>query len=256
MATVSPEATSKLYKILDLMLAAQPSHLGYPSKTSQSGYYIGKETVNQEEVETVTKLMEARKIAPENTRLIKAARTKSSGTNVDVFEILVASAEVDAEPKFLADVKIGSERQAKVFLRRGDHSVEMNKICASLTEASKHAANETQRLALSHLIETFRTGDYNAFHAAQKVWVQDKAPKVEHCLGFLFGYRDPCGVRAEWQASTGIADSKETKKMHQLVEKSVELICSLPWAVPGENNGKGPFEPNELVVPDFAVLHG
>jgi dipeptidyl-peptidase-3 len=197
--------------------------------------------VNHEEAEPVTKLIEARKIAPEpeNTRLFKAARSSASGSeDLDVFEILQASAEADAKPRFLADIEVGGKRRAKVFLRRGDHSVEMTKICANLTEASKHAANDTQRLALSQLIQTFRTGDYQAFHAAQKIWVQDKAPRVEHCMGFLFGYRDPYGMRAEWQASAGIADSKETKKMSQLVGQSTEIICTLPWATLVRTMGK------------------
>lgn len=159
------------------------------------------------------------------------------------------------EPQYLEDFKIDGQRQTKVFLRRGDHSEEMAKICAEFTEASKYAATNTEKLALSQLIETFRTGNYEAFHAAQKIWVKDKAPRVEHCMGFLFGYRDPYGMRAEWQASAGIADAEETSKMSQLVEKSPELICKLPWAVPAENRGKGPFEPSELDVPDFAVIH-
>lgn len=63
-------------------------------------------------------------------------------------------------------------------------------------------------------------------------------------------------MRAEWQASAGIADSKETKKMIQLVGQSTEIVCTLSWAVPGENNGKKPFQPSELDVLDFAVIHG
>ncbi|PVH79291.1 hypothetical protein DL98DRAFT_632565 [Cadophora sp. DSE1049] len=256
MAALSSGAASKLEEILDTMLAAQPSSLGYASETSQSCYYPGGERVSHEEAEAVTKLMESLKIAPENTRLFKAARSTASGSEEShIFEILQASAEVDAEPQFLADIEVGGKYRAKVFLRRGDHSVEMTKICANLIEASKYTANETQTLALSQLIQTFRTGDYQAFHAAQQTWVQDKAPRVEHCMGFLFGYRDPYGMRAEWQASAGIADSKETEKMSWLVEKSTEIICTLPWAVRGENNGKGPFEPSELDVPDFAVIH-
>lgn len=116
--------------------------------------------------------MEARKIAPENTRPFKAPHSGASGPrDFDVFEILQASAEADAEPQFLADIEVGGKLRAKVFLRGGDHAVGMIKICANLAEASKHAANDTQRLALSQLIQTFRTGDDEAFHAAQKTWV-------------------------------------------------------------------------------------
>lgn len=74
-------------------------------------------------------------------------------------------------------------------------------------------------------------------------------------MGFLFGYRDPEGVRAEWQAAAGIADLKETTEMSRLVNKSTNLIRTLPWAVPDENDGKGPFEPSEIDTPDFAIIH-
>lgn len=75
-------------------------------------------------------------------------------------------------------------------------------------------------------------------------------------MGFLFGYRDPHGARAEWQAAAGIADSEETSKMRQLVDMSTALIRTLPWAKADENNGKGPFEPSDMDIPDFAIIHG
>lgn len=74
-------------------------------------------------------------------------------------------------------------------------------------------------------------------------------------MGFLFGYRDPHGVRAEWQATAGIADKQETDRMAKLVEMAPQLIRTLPWAAPGENDGRGPFESSELDVPDFAIIH-
>ncbi|KAJ5722470.1 dipeptidyl-peptidase 3 [Penicillium malachiteum] len=74
-------------------------------------------------------------------------------------------------------------------------------------------------------------------------------------MGFLFGYRNANGAQADWLAVAGIAHPEETGKMKQLVEKSADIICTLPWAVPGENNGKGPFEPYGVDVPDFAIIH-
>jgi dipeptidyl-peptidase III len=73
--------------------------------------------------------------------------------------------------------------------------------------------------------------------------------------GFLFGYRDPFGARAEWQAAAGIIDPEETTRMRRLVEPAPEIIRTLPWAVPDEIDGKGPFEPSELNVPDFAIIY-
>lgn len=257
MATISPEASTRLNGIIDLMMASQPAGLGYPDENNQSGYYPGKRTITKEEITAITKMMEVKNIAPENTRLQKRTRGEhSADDHFDGFEILQASAETDAIPQFLGNIEIGNRPPAKVFLRRGDHSKEMAKICADLSSASTYATNKQQKSAISQLVETFRTGDYNAFRSAQKTWIQDKAPRVEHCMGFLFGYRDPNGVRAEWQAAAGVADSNESGNMNQLVKRSPEFIRTLPWAVPGENDGKGPFEPSEIIVPDFAIIHG
>lgn len=197
----------------------------------------------------VTRKMEADKIATENTRLMKDSQN-------DAFEILQASAEKDSEPLLLGHVLVEEQRPFKVLLRRGDHCEEMVKICDDLTAARRLATTDEQRAALSQLIESFRTGNYETFRAAHKTWVTDQAHRVEHCMGFLFGYRDPHGARAEWQAAAGIADKEETIKMAQLVDMSPDLMRTFPWAVSGVNDGKGPFEPSELDVPDFAIIHG
>lgn len=257
MACISTAASEKLDRILSPLTAIQPATFGYPSNASQSSYYPGTERITNAEIEAVAKLMEAEKIAPENTRLQKlACRNIPASDSVAVFEILQASAETDRVPRVLPSVEIDGQGLATVYLRRGDHAVQMTKICAELTEAHKYAWTEEQRTALSQLIESFRTGDYEAFRSAQKTWVTDKSPRVEHCMGFLFGYRDPHGARAEWQAAAGIADSEETSKMRQLVDMSTALIRTLPWAKADENNGKGPFEPSDMDIPDFAIIHG
>jgi dipeptidyl-peptidase-3 len=71
MASISPEATAKLRDVLEPMMAAQPGRLGYPDKISQSGFYPGTEEITKEEIDAITKLMETKKVAPENTRLRK-----------------------------------------------------------------------------------------------------------------------------------------------------------------------------------------
>lgn len=257
MASISPAASERLEEILGPMTSLQPATLGYPNNTSQSSYYPGTQRITKAEMEAITKMMEAEKIAPENTRLQKLASNYSSASDeVAVFQILQASAEIDLVASVLPSVEIEGQGLARVYLRRGDHAGQMAKICADLTEAHKYAWTDQQRTALSQLIKSFRTGDYEAFRSAHKTWVTDKAPRVEHCMGFLFGYRDPLGARAEWQAAAGIADSEETSEMRQLVEMSPRIICTLPWARADENNGKGPFEPSEMDIPDFAIIHG
>jgi dipeptidyl-peptidase-3 len=137
MASVSAEASAKLEEILGTMMATQPANLGYPSETSQSSYYPSKGKITEGEIKAITKMMEARKIAPENTRLRKRTHSNASvPDNFDVFEVPQASVEKDTVPQLLGDIEIGVHRRARVFLCRGDHSEEMGKIRAELTEAS------------------------------------------------------------------------------------------------------------------------
>ncbi|KAK8108992.1 peptidase M49- dipeptidyl-peptidase III [Apiospora sp. TS-2023a] len=248
MASMLPGSAKILQDIIGPMTATQPAWLGYTAKTSQSGYYTGPDTITKGEIEALTRKLESERIAPENTRLQKHSQEHT-------YEILQASVEKDVESQFVGYVKIGDQRPYKVLLRRGDHSEEMAKICTELEAARQFATTDEQRTALSQMVESFHTGNYEAFKAAQRTWVTDQAPRIEYCMGFLFGYRDPHGVRAEWQAAAGIADKEGMVKMAKIVDISKDLIRTLPWAVPGVNDGKGPFEPDELDVPQLAIVH-
>ncbi|KAI0025476.1 dipeptidyl peptidase III [Xylariomycetidae sp. FL0641] len=251
----SAAATAKLEEVLDAMMAAQPAILGYPSSNSQSSYYPGQDAITEQEIDAITTLMRTKKIAPENTRLHKCRRGTSPDTKErGVFEVLQASSQKDMEPQRLETIETPGQGKADVLLRRGDHADAMAKICDELTEAGKYAPTREEKTALSQLVNSFRTGDYEEFRAAQRTWVKNKAHLVEHCMGFLFGYRDPYGARAEWQAAAGIVHPQETRKISLLVGKFPKLVQELPWATP-ENGGKGPFEPSELDVRDFAIIH-
>lgn len=125
----------------------------------------------------------------------------------------------------------------------------------SLNEALKYTANPTQAATLSHYISAFRTGSMTAYHASQKTWVQDPSPPVEHILEFVESYTDSYGVRAHFEGAVCIADERETSRMKAFVEKASQFATLLPWATP-ENDGKGPFEKDVLVLPNFEILHG
>ena len=80
--------------------------------------------------------------------------------------------------------------------------------------------------------------------------------RVENILGFIEPYRDPAGIRSEWEAMIGIADADEIKKLKNFVDSSTTFIRQLPWAVKGVNDGKGPFEKSLFEAPDFTSVHG
>jgi len=222
--------------------------LGYPGDFAQSAYYPGPGIISKDEIAVVSQAMEDNSLFPENTRIRKA---KSTGT--PNFEVLQASVEQDELDHALS--LPGSEGIVRII--RGDHAHELARICSSLAEASKFAANDNQRSFISQYIESFRTGNLHVYRDSQRTWVRDKAPRIENIFGFVEPYRDPYGTRAEFEGLVAISDVEETKALTRLVEHSAKFIRRLPWAdeSSSENNGKGPFEKALFEPPDFASVH-
>ena len=205
-----------------------------------------------DEVSAISKLMESSKIFPENTRLRKSVTTEGEIT-LRTYDILQASIEEDEAT--LQEPDDHSPNGTRIRLVRGDHKEELKKINQSLEEAVNYAANWQQQKLLAGIAESFSSGDLNAYRKAQRVWVKDKAPEVETVFGFVEPYRDPLGVRAEFEGIVGIADSERTKVLRRLAEIASDIIPQLPWAQGyEENNGKGPFEKELFDIPDFASV--
>lgn len=233
--------------VVDQMLETPPISLGFTDGKNQSSYYPGLEPVSQEEASMVAKVMEKCQIEPENTRLRKV----SQGGKFS-FEILQASAASDDTNPTKLDT---GDLDIEVTVHQGDHAEELTKICASLEEAAKWASSDKQASLIAAYIESFKTGSMNAYRKSQKLWVSDISPRIENILGFVEPYRDPYGVRAEWEGAICISDPEETRKLRGLIDGSTKFIRMLPWAVPGENDGKGPFEASLFQAPDFTVVH-
>ncbi|KAI1462265.1 dipeptidyl peptidase III [Annulohypoxylon moriforme] len=228
-------------EIRDSIMAIPPFTLGYPSSLAQSSYYPGQ-LIKKEEIALVSKHMGVHSILPENTRIRK--------TGEDSFEVLQASTGISAVPIPL-DIQ-GST--AKVNLVQGDHADDLEKVCQNLSRAADYAANESQRRFIAQYIESFRTGSLDVYCDSQRTWIADKAPNIENIFGFVEPYRDPAGIRAEFEGLVAIADAEETKLLSKLVENSDKFIQRLPWATP-ENNGKGIFEKSLFEPPDFSSIH-
>ena len=228
------------------MTSGPPFVIGYPSDYAQSAYYPGNERISKDEISLVSKVLETHRIEPENTRIQKIATD-----NNYVFQVLQASTNKQSTTQWDGNDGIGT-----VQIQGGDHADELSKVCESLRRAREYTENEKQGEVIDHYIRTFETGDMEAFRDAQKVWVQEKAPVVESILGFVEPYRDPHGVRGEWEGIVGISDPVESLKMRRFVDRSTTFIRLLPWAVPGQNDGKGPFEKDIFVAPDYTSLHG
>ncbi|KAI9719973.1 MAG: hypothetical protein M1812_003098 [Candelaria pacifica] len=246
-ASISPRATELYQIIAPHILARRPGSLGYPSDVAQSAYYPGNILLSRQEISLVSKTLEENSIYPENTRV-----RKSVELGKPTYDVLQASIDLDCTP---AELRV-SDVRLNVRLVRGDHSKELGHIHNCLGNAKKYAANDLQKRYIEQLQESFKVGNIEPYKESQRIWVRDFAPSVETIFGFVEPYRDPHGMRAEFEGLVAFVDTEETKSLTSLVDSSANFIRRLPWAIGSqENDGKGPFEKNTFEPPDFTSIH-
>lgn len=130
---------------------------------------------------------------PENTRM----RKTPSGD----YEVLIASAVTEPASRDLKDSwwsLDGPYKGKSLRLVFGDHQTEMAKIARNLTEARKYALNDQEDKMQAEYVKAFHDGSMYAHKDSQRHWIKDKGPTVECNIGFIETYRDPLGVRGEW----------------------------------------------------------
>lgn len=214
-------------------------HLGYPSAGHVSTYYPDSPDITKEEIAGVSDFLESKGLLPENTRVKKTS---------DGFEVLIASGLYDPSPE-QRDLKedewtMGDGK--KVRLVFGDYAKEMRTITKHFEKAKEYAANETQAKMMEEYAKSFRTGSLEAFKESQRYWIKDKGPVVESDIGFIETYRDPHGIRGEWEGFVAMVNKERTAAFGKLVESAPKLIPLLPW--------DKSFEKDEFLSPDFTSL--
>lgn len=193
--------------------------------------------------------MSKNNILPENTRF---ARVESDGGSITI-QVHQASTSTIDRPFEIGKLSSG----CMVQVVRGDYARELKLICDELRNALSTIEPHTDcGLALSKYIESFETGDLQHYKQGLRSWVRDTGPHVENVFGFVEPYRDPFGIRAEFEGIAGISNAEETKSLARLVDHSSNFVRRLPWAQDAvENDGKGPFEKTSFDPPDFTSIH-
>ncbi|KAF4123373.1 hypothetical protein GMORB2_6074 [Geosmithia morbida] len=245
LAATSPEATKFYEATKGAIFSADNAsilHLGFPDAGHMTTYYPDSANITQAEIEGVSAWMEKTGLLPENTRLRK---TKDGD-----FELLIASA-ITQPPSGGGDIGVqteftledGSVKGKTIKLVYGDYAAEMKSITEYIKQASANADNDTQRKMHDAYAKSFESGSLEAFKDSQRYWIKDKGPMVESNIGFIETYRDPAGVRAEWE---GFASMERTRAFGALVDAAPSLIPLLPW---GQE-----FEKDVFLSPDFTSL--
>lgn len=213
--------------------------LGWPEKGQLSNYYpFGVSTITKEEIEAVNAALASVGIMPENTRVVKKSDKE--------FVVLVASALTSNTTDYYPKEALQLANGALVSIEFGDHSKQFVEIVKHIRKAGEHVASDTQRKLIDFYAESFETGSMNAHKNSQIEWVKDLGPLVESNIGFIETYRDPSGVRGEWEGLVAMVNQDRTAKFATLVNNASSLIKFLPW--------DKLYEKDVFTPPDFTSL--
>ncbi|KAI0022214.1 peptidase family M49 [Xylariomycetidae sp. FL0641] len=248
LAATSPEA-EKFYKATSgaIFSSDKPArmHLGYPDEGHLTTYYPDSPDITQSEIHAISAWMEKKGLLPENTRLVKGKD--------GVFQILIASAtqsipseggDIGKETEF--KIEDGALSGKTIKLVYGDYAKEMATITANMKKAAENSDNDNQRKMHDAYAKSFETGSLLAFKDSQRFWIRDKGPMVESNIGFIETYRDPAGIRGEWEGFAAMVNLERTRAFGALVDAAPQLIPLLPWSKE--------FEKDKFLSPDFTSL--
>ncbi|KAI9489456.1 dipeptidyl peptidase-like protein III [Zychaea mexicana] len=222
-ARLSLETQQEIYNVEKNTL------LGFPEDGHLSGYYSSDMT--KADIRLVQDFLEEHKIEPLNTRIFK--------TN-EGYKVVTASGNVADSRKYA----LSNGKELEISF--GDFQKEMQKVSENIRQAAAYSANEHQTDMLEAYYESFTTGSVEAHMESQRHWLKDIGPNVETNIGFIETYRDPQGVRAEWEGFVAMVNKEQTIKFGNLVDQAPTFVSRLPWP--------STFERETINKPDFTSL--
>ncbi|KAH3844273.1 hypothetical protein DPMN_086530, partial [Dreissena polymorpha] len=204
---------------------------------------------NVHDAEIASEFMTAKDLSPYNTRLFK-----KTGGPVE-YEVRLASSETsNGEVAGCAAGLLGTHQftpkdgsgPVTFHVTRGDYSKLMALMCQNLEKAKASVANETEAQMLDEYIVSFTSGSIPAHKNGSRFWIRNKGPVVETYIGFIESYRDPSGVRGEFEGFVAVVNKEMSAKFGDLVDNAEHLLALLPWPAA--------YEKDKFLRPDFTSL--
>lgn len=154
-------------------------------------------------------------------RVLKVSKGGENGR--DLFEIRHAA----AENSLMGDRQVFEN--ADFVITAGDYNKLMVKVIDNLAKAISFAANDNEKSMLECYIKSFREGSLDAHKDGSRYWIKNKGPTVENYIGFIETYRDPVGMRGEFEGFVAMVNKEQSAKFSLLVDNAEKFLHDLPW---------------------------
>jgi len=130
----------------------------------------------------------------------------------------------------------------------GRYATELGQVVRHLQAAMPHA-EPAQQATLAHLVDHFQTGSLESFDKHNVAWLGD-TPIVDFSLGFVETYKDPRGVKGEWQGLVSIIDAQAATLVSQILANAQYFERKMPWDDQYKRSKTKPkgFKPIEVLV--------
>lgn len=205
--------------------------LGFHDK-GMTTYYSSNCTMD--DADLVSQFLKQKNIELYNNRVFKIEEKNSV-----LYEIRLASVETGNEPE-------EEYKNSRFQITKGDYSKLLDQVVKNLHKAKEYAANEMEKKMLYYYAESFQRGTLNDHKDGSRYWIKNKGPVVETYIGFIETYRDPAGMRGEFEGFVAMVNKEMSAKFADLVEKAEILLPELPWPKS--------FEKDKFLRPDFTSL--
>ena len=226
-------------------LPPRQRQIGLGEAKGVSSYFSSN--CEEHDADIAGRFLESKGLSPYNTRLVKA---QDCGF-IQSYTILLASATIEPSADDAVGQLCGPDKscvfeKCEFNCQRGDYAPLMRRVVESLTEARAHVANEQQAAMIERLVESFELGSIEAHKEASRHWIKDKGPAVESYIGFIESYRDPSGVRGEWEGFVSCVNREVSLKFQALVDNAESFLAQMPWPPA--------YEKDTFLRPDFTSL--
>ena len=206
------------------------------SPTGVTRYYLPSD-FTQNEVLSIDSFLCEHHIRVENTTIVRDSSKQTYYVNVY---------SIDESEEKLGTIP--SLNNFTIILKKGFHSNDLRRSVKWLQLARQYCASEIQEQMIDSLILHYTHGNIEDHVKYSSLWVSDTDPAVESHMGFIETYRDPQGVRAEFEGIVACVDSKESIILKKFVEASNIVLPLLPYPKEYERSQFSPPTYNALQI--------